>query len=212
MRNYAGLSVLLSLALLAGCTKTVMVDVPPRMDLSRYEALGIIEFTSNADAAISARATQLFQESIQDAQPGTPFLDLGSRDAVLSAVGSTQFDADAFRKIGRKYGVAAVFLGDVAYSSPKTDIKITDIDKLEGGMRTEIRVDMSSKLIETLSRASVWSSSSWAKRQIGHLEVSAEQGVSGTLRNSDPREEMVPAMIFHLTKDFRPTSVRQKVN
>jgi len=55
----------------------------------------------------------------------------------------------------------------------------------------------------------VWSNSAWARRQIGRLSVSAEQGVSGGVSKSNPREEMVPALVYQLTHDFRPSSVRQ---
>jgi hypothetical protein len=78
-------------------------------------------------------------------------------------------------------------------------------------MRIEVRGDISSKLVETRSGASVWSSSAWARRQLGRLNVSAEQGVSGTLRNANPREEMVPTLVYHLTQDFRPSSQRRQV-
>jgi hypothetical protein len=209
MRRIAGLTLLLSLAMLWGCSRTVVVPVPPRMDLKSFGTLGIVEFASNADLAINARATREFQAHIHSAQPGTRLLELGSREAVLAAVGSRQLDAAALRKIGEKHGVDVIFLGDIAYSEPKTDVTITDITKLEGRVRTEVRGDISSRLVETRTGASVWSSSAWAKRQVGRVSVSAEQGVSGTMRNSDPREEMVPALVYHLTQDFRPSSVRQ---
>jgi len=35
--------------------------------------------------------------------------------------------------------------------------------------------------------------------------------VSGTMNNSNPREEMVPTLVYHLTQDFRPSSSRQQV-
>lgn len=212
MRKCTWFALLLSLAVFLGCTKYVNVTVPPRVDLGKYETLGIVEFNSNANPAIGAQATRQFQEQVQSAQPGTPFVDLGNRDALLNAVGSAQFDVNAIKKIGEKYGVAAIFLGDIVYSEPKTDVKITDINKLEGGVRTEIRGDISSKLVETRSGASVWSSSAWARRQIGRLNVSAEKGVSGRMSDSNPREEMLPDMIWYLTQDFRPRSVRQKAN
>ena len=78
-------------------------------------------------------------------------------------------------------------------------------------MRIEVRGDISSRLLETRTGASVWSSSAWAKRQVNRVNVSATQGVSGTMRNADPREEMVPTLVNHLTQDFRAGSVRQKV-
>jgi len=210
MRTYAAFVILLALVVQWGCSRTILVPVPPRMDLKSYGTLGIIEFASNSDPAISNYATQQFQEHVQGAYPGTPILELGNREAVLAAVGATQFDADAIAKIGKKYGVTAVFLGDIVYSEPKTDIRVTDINKLEGGVRTEVRGDMSTKLMETQSGASVWSSSAWAKRQIGSVSLSTKRGVSATVGDSNPRKDMVPALILHLTQDFRPKLVRQR--
>lgn len=211
MRGITGFTLLLSLAILWGCSHTVLVPVPPRVDLKSYGTLGIVEFASNSDPAINARATREFLAHVHSAQPGTRILELGSRDAVLAAVGGRQLDADVAKRIGARYGVEAIFLGDIAYSEPKTDVTVTDIAKIEGRVRSEVRGDMSGRLVETRTGASVWSSSAWAKRQVGRLNVSAEQGVSGTMRGADPREEMVPTLVFHLTQDFRPSSVRQRV-
>jgi hypothetical protein len=208
MNRFAAISLLVGFALLAACSHTVVVPVPPRVDLRGYSSIGIVEFDSNSERAISARATRQFQEQIQAAQPGTRFIELGDRQALLASLGAKQLDAPTLRRIGQQYGVAAVFLGDIAYSEPRVDVKISDIAKMEGGMRAEIRGDMSARLFETATGASVWSNSSWARRQLGAVSVS-EQGVSGGLRNANPREEMVPALVYEITHDFRPSSVRQ---
>jgi hypothetical protein len=198
------------LLVLAACaSNTVLVQVPPRMDLKPYGTIGIVEFGSNSEAAINAHATRQFQEQVQAAQPGTRFIELGERQGVLAAVGGRQLDVGALKRIGQKYGVDAVFVGDIAYSEPRTDVKIADPQKLEGGLRSEVRGDISSRLFETASGASVWSSSAWARRQLGNLSVSAERGVSGSMSKANPRDEMIPALVYHLTEDFRPTSVRQ---
>lgn len=199
--------VLLSCAVLWGCSSTVLVTVPPRMDLKGYGTLGVVDFASSG-SAVGARATQQLQEQIQAAQPGTRFIELGSRDALLAAVGRNQLDADAAKRIGKRYGVDAVFLGEVAYSDPKTDVRVNDLTKLDAGLRTEVKGDISAQLVETASGASVWSNSGWVRRQIGHVNVS-EYGVSGSMTKSDPREEMVPALVYQLTHDFRPTTERQ---
>jgi hypothetical protein len=183
--------ILLSLAMLWGCSSTVLVSVPPRMDLSRYGTLGIVEFASNTSGAMNARATRQFQEQVQAAQPGTRFIELGSREAVLAALGGKQLDVSALRRIGERYAVDAIFVGEIAYSEPKTDIRLNDLARLEGAVHAEMRGDISSRLVETRTGASVWSSSAWAKRQIGALSVSAEHGVSAGISKSDPREEMV---------------------
>lgn len=87
--------------------------------------------------------------------------------------------AAALTKIGARYGVDAVFVGEVTYAEPQTSVKITDINKLEGSARTTIRGDMSAKLLETRTGAS---------------------------------EEVLPALLLHLTGDFRPRTARQRAN
>lgn len=210
MRRTAG-SLLLLLVTLWGCTNTVLVPVPPRMELKEYGTLGVAEFSSNYIPAVNARATREFQARIHSAQPGTRLVELGNREVLLATVGSRQLDPEALKKIGAKYGVDAIFLGEIAYSEPKTNININNMSKLEGSARTEVRGDMSAKLVETRSGAAVWSSSAWATRQVGGVEVSSYQGVSTTMRNSDARDDMVPTLVLHLTEDFRPGTVRQKV-
>ena len=201
--------VLLTLLFCWGCSNTILVPVPPRMDLKKYGTIGLIQFTTNSDPALNTFATQQFQEHIQGAFPGTPILDLGTKETVLAAIGATQLDADAMTQIGKKYRVSAVFLGEIVYSDPKTDVQVSDITKLNGSIRTEIRGDVSSKLMETQVGASVWSSSAWAKRQLTGVTVSPTRGVRTTIGDSNPRQEMVPTLMFHLTDDFRPRMVRQ---
>jgi len=208
MRSFTG-PILLGLFLVSGCSSTVLVTVPPRVDLKGYGTLGVVDFTSNYGLG-SARAAQQLQEQIQSAQPGTRFIELGSRETVLAAVGRNQLDADAAKRIGKKYGVDAVFLGEIAYSDPKTDIRVNDLAKLDAGLRTEVKGDISARLVETASGASVWSNSGWVRRQVGRVNVS-EQGISGSMTKSDPREEMVPALVYQITHDFRPTTERQPV-
>jgi len=211
MRKTTKLMLMLSAAVLWGCSHTVVVTVPPRMDLQGFGTVGLVEFTSNSDPAINNQTTREFQAHIHAAQPGTRILELGTREEMLATVGSRQLDAAALRRIGEKYGVDAIFIGNIAYSQPKTDIRVTDSTKLEGGVRVEVRGDISGRLVETRTGANVWSSSAWARRPVGSLSVSADQGVSGSMRKSDPREEMVPSLVYHLTQDFRASTVRQQV-
>ena len=204
-------ALLLSLGIFSGCSNTVLVHVPPRMDMKAYETTGIIDFASNADATINQYATQQFQQHLQAAQPGTRFIELGARESVLAAVGATQLNADAIKKIGQKYAVTAIFHGSITYSEPTTDIRVTDLSKLQGGVKQEIKGDIFGRLFETTTGASIWSSSAWAKKPLGGV-VSKDQGVSVALKTSNPRYEMVPALVYHLTNDFRASTVRQKVN
>jgi len=205
------ITILALLALFVGaCAQpTVLVSVPPRVDLARYATLGIVDFTSAPERALGERAARQLVEQVQAAQPGTRFIELGDRDTLLASVGSRQFDPRTLKKIGEKHGLAAVFIGELAYTEPMVDVKLTDLTKLEGGVRAEMKGEVSARLIETSTGASVWSRSTDARRQIGGVRVSAEQGVSGGMRGSDPREGMLSVLVYQLTHDFRPTTVRQ---
>lgn len=209
MRRHARFTVLVSLAVLAACARSVVVSAPPRVDLTRYPTIGIVEFTASPEGSAGLRASRQFQEQIQAAQPGTRFIELGAGEVLLASLGARQFDAQAVRRIGEKYRVEALFVGELAFSEPHTSVKVRDLARIEGGVRAEIRGDLSSRLLETRTGASVWSNSSWATRQVGRLNVSMERGVSGAMNSVRPQEEMVPALVYHLTQDFRPTSVRQ---
>jgi hypothetical protein len=209
MRRVTKSLVVLTLLFLWGCSNTILIPVPPQMDLKKYGTIGLVHFTTNSDPALNTFATQQFQEHVQGAFPGTPILDLGTKETVLAAIGATQLDADAMTQIGKKYGVSAVFVGEIVYSDPKTDVRVNDITTLDGSIRTEIKGDVSGKLMETQVGASVWSSSAWAKRQLTGVTVSPKRGVRTTIGDSNPRKEMVPALMFHLTEDFRPRMVRQ---
>lgn len=209
MRPIMSSIAILTLLIFWGCSNTVLVPTPPRVDLKTYGTIGLIQFTTNSDPALNAFATQQFQEQVQHAAPGTPILELGTKEAVLVAIGATRLDAEAVTNIGEKYGVSAVFLGEIIYSDPKTDLRISDINKLDGSIRTEIRGDMAGTLMETKTGASVWSSSSWAKRQITGVTVSPKRGVRTAVGDTNPRKEMVPTLSYHLTEDFRPRMIRQ---
>jgi len=209
MRRFVVPFLLLALAAASALTACVVAPPRPARVVVPYATIGIVEFGSNSERAINAHATRQFQEQVQAAQPGTRFIELGDRDAVLAAVGARTLDVSALKKIGDKYGVAAVFAGELVYSEPSVNLKVTDLQKLEGGMRAEMKGDISSRLFETASGASVWSSSAWAKRQLGGVSVSADHGVSGGTRTANPHEAMLPTLVYHLTHDFRPTSQRQ---
>jgi hypothetical protein len=202
---------LLALFLGACAQPTVLVTVPPRMELARYPVLGIVDFTSAPERELGARAARQFVEHLQAGQPGTRFIELGERDALLASVGSRQLDPRTLKKIGEKHGVAAVVIGELAYTEPTIDVKLSDLAKLEGGVRADMRGEISARLVETATGASVWSRSTDARRQIGGVRVSADQGVSGGMRGSNPREAMLPGLVYQLTHDFRPTTQRQPV-
>ena len=208
-------ALLLSAAILDGCgggARYVTVQVPPEVNLLGYETIGVIEVGSNADGAINRYATERFQSTIQSAQPGTRLVELGSMESVLGAVGARELDADAVRKIGTRYRVAAVFEGQITYTEPKVNLGgITDLMSAQGSATVQMRGEMFAKLLETRTGASIWSNSSWATKQVGGVSVSRDR-IAGSVQSSDPRHEMVGTLVHEVTTGLRPSTARQRVD
>jgi len=212
--TFTRLSLLLLLSL-PGCGGNyVTVRVPPDVDLRSYENIGVIEIASNADQGTNRYATERLQSLVQSAQPGTRLVELGTEASVLAAVGARQLDADAFRKIGTRFGVAAVFQGRIDYSDPKVKVSggITDFAMGQGSARAEMRGDMFVKLVETKSAASVWSNSSWATRQLGGVQMSSGGQVTGSVQSTDPHRDLVPSLVREVTTGLRETTARKRVD
>jgi hypothetical protein len=200
-------------AFIAGCgggSQYVNVEVPPRFDVAVLGTVGLIEFTSNADATVNQYATQQFQQRLLAAQPRARVVELGPMQSVLAAVGSSRLDGEAVRKIGRKYEVAGVFHGNIAYGEPVTDVNVRDISSLRGSMHQTIRGDLYSTFVEARSGASLWSSSAWAQRQFGGVAVS-QNSISVADKSENPRRDMIPGLMQHVTEDFRASVVRERV-
>ena len=68
MRRTMSLVLVLFLAA-AGCSRTILVTIPPRIDLSAHNDIGIIEFTGGSAATMGRRTTQEFIQTVQSAQP-----------------------------------------------------------------------------------------------------------------------------------------------
>lgn len=207
MRWSTPFALLLSLTALWGCSASQLfapATVPPRVDLQGYRALGLVEFASNSETVIGAQTTREFELHIQSAQPGTRFVDLGSRESLLAAVGSQELDARTLRKIGRKYGVDAIFVGKLNYSEPKASAPHSAAAPSEAGAGAELRGDIVYTLMETRSGDSVWRNSASERRPLGRVKVAAAQGTGDA---ANPHQAMVPALVYRVTEDFRPSVV-----
>lgn len=208
-------ALLLSAAILDGCggSRYVTVEVPPDVNLLSYDTIGIIGIRSNVDEAIDRYATERFQSSVQSAQPGTRLVELGTMESVLAAVGANQLDADALRRIGARYRVAAVFEGQITYAEPKVNLGgVADLVTAQGGATVQMRGDMFARLLETRTGAGVWSNSSWATRQVGGFSVSRNHAIAGSMQSSDPRHDMVGVLVHEVTTGLRPTTARRRVD
>ena len=73
------LILLICIPILYACAHTEKVLIPPRVDLKTYKAIGVINFSSTAKRNLEEYVTQKYIQTVQSAQPGVRFMELGSK-------------------------------------------------------------------------------------------------------------------------------------
>ena len=94
------LIIMICVPILYACAHTEKVLIPPRVDLKTYKAIGVINFSATAKSDLEEYVTQKYIQTVQSAQPGVRFLELGSKDHVLARISRTEIDLDAIKSIG----------------------------------------------------------------------------------------------------------------
>ena len=197
------------LLLAVGCSKRPLVEIPARMDLQAYDVIGIVEFTSEAEGNLAAFTTQRFIQALQESQPGVRVLELGDEEEIRQGLEIDELDFVAVRSIGEKYGVDVLIVGELVVSDVRPSI---DLSAMVTTMSAKAKVDASltTRLFETARGATLWTKSTRGTRTVAHVGL----GLGGSVRfdAEDPERaygELVDALIYDVTRDFRVTYARQ---
>ncbi len=193
----AALAVAVAL-LFTGCAR---VYVPPAIDLKPQETIGIIEFKSDAKGDLGEFVTQKFIQSITQDQD-LRIVELGDEKAVLEAVGLTHLGPDAFKAIGEKYDLNAVFTGklDVSEVNPSCAFG-PGYASFEG----KVNARLAARLVKTTTGATGWSNSARDERTVAGVE---RFGSGFWFNAEDPEEaygKMARSLCRRVTHDFRHT-------
>lgn len=190
-----------------GCGPKVMV--PPRIDLTQHEIVGIIEFKCSNEGDLGSYAKKKFIEAIRRDQGMVRIVELGNEGEVLKTIGSDRLDQDAFKVIGEKYAVSTIFVGELLISNVRPDITITPgLGYMSFAAEVDAKLDV--MMVEISSGASIWSSSSNATQQVGHVSIFG--GEFFTFDAEDPDEaygKLINNLVEKASKDFRATWVRK---
>lgn len=200
------------LVTLFACAKTIVVTIPPRVDLKAYQAIGVIEFAAPAaNPALGPDVSEKFLGNIQGAQPGVRLLELGSREQVLREVGQDDLDYRAIRAIGEKYGVDAIITGSIELSEARPDISFSP-NLTSISAQAKVDGKMNAKLWEAVSGATVWTNSSWGNWSVAGVSLSANgRPRVGISTPKEKQDQIVMALIKALNGDFWPTYEKRKV-
>ena len=190
-------------ALLAATACSEKVLMPPRVDLSGYGTIGIVEFSSNSKGNLDTYATQKFLQTVQAAQPGVRALELGSEGQLLRKVDADELDFMAIRKLGEQFGIDALFVGHLEVTSVKPKV---NIGRMLTSMSLEANVsaDLTTRLFETRSGATVWTRSARGSAPVAAVSL-AGNGLPTSFESDDPEKaygKLVNALVGKVGADF----------
>lgn len=202
---------LVSVALIASviaCGRKVMV--PPRIDLTQHEIIGMIQFESDSKGDLAPLTTRKYTEAIRRDQEMIRIIDLGTEAEVLKEIGHDRLNKAAFQEIGEKYEVATVFTGELLVSDVRPDISIALIFTAGMSVSAEVDATLDVQMVETETGASLWNTSITKTEEIGNVNI-WEGGVF-VFDAEDPEKaygKLVHALVEDASRDFRVTWRRE---
>ncbi len=192
-----------------GACGSKRVLMPPRIDLTGYNRLGLVTFTiENAEGdALNRLATDRFMTDVLEGQQGIEILELGEAEALLAEIGETQLGPRAAQRIGDQYGVPAVFIGHLTVSDvkPRGSLAGISLPRVEA----TVSVDLTVRLLSTESGGTTWSRRGHAEEVVGQVGLA---GGDVYFSAEDPEEaygRLVDALVYEVTRDLRPAWVKQ---
>lgn len=181
--------------------------VPARLDLAPYGRIAIVAFsTEQSNSGMSTLATQRFAEALLKSQSGVELLELDGADGSLKSFAADADAAAMALALGREKNVPAVFVGHLKVSGvkPRGSLSVSGMN-----VRAAVSAELTVRLLSTKSGGTVWRSSSAANGTVGRI------GLSGGLPSIAMRDkeeaygEVVGQLVANVTRDLRPTWVKQ---
>jgi hypothetical protein len=183
-------------------------QVPARLSLQPYGRVALVTFAAeDANPDLSVLATQRFADELLASQSGIELMELTSADTALHALAAAGNATALAQALGREKHVPAVFLGQLKVSGVKPRGRLSAAGGLN--VKASVSAELTVKLVSTTTGGTMWRSSSATDGTVGRLAMA---GNLPSVAVRDPNEaygEMVGDLVRSVTRDLRPTWVKQ---
>jgi hypothetical protein len=194
-------------ALVVSACASKYSQVPARLDLVPYGRVALVTFTSDQpNREMSSLATQRFAEALLASQSGVELLELSTADTSLMDLAAKGDAAALAQALGLKKDVPAVFVGDLRVSrvKPTGHISTSGVN-----VRAGVSAELTVRLLSTRTGGTVWRSSAAANGTVGRLALNDRLPSISVRDKEDAYGEMVRLLVTGVTRDLRPTWVKQ---
>ncbi|MGH7629486.1 MAG: hypothetical protein ACREOF_08840 [Gemmatimonadales bacterium] len=183
-------------------------QVPARLDLEPYGRVALVAFsTEQTHDELSTLATQRFAEALLASQSGVELLELGITDSSLGGGAASADPAALAQALGREKDVPAVFVGHLKVSGVQPRGSIGGAGNVN--VRASVNAELTVRLLSTRTGATVWRSSAAANGTVGQVALSARRPSIAVRDPDEAYGEVLNALVTSVTRDLRPTWVKQ---
>jgi hypothetical protein len=194
-----------TLALSACASK--YAQVPPRLDLRQHGQVALVTFSAPEEhRGMSELATRRFAEALLAGQPGVELLELPASDSVLRSFPRGTDPVVLAQALGEARGIPAVFVGELRVSGVKPRARVA-VDDLK--LRATVSAELGVRLLSTRAGGTLWRSSSSASGTVGGVAFAGGLPSVSLRDTEEAYDEIVGALVEHVTADLRPTWVKQ---
>jgi hypothetical protein len=181
--------------------------MPARLDLAPYGRVALVAFiTDQQGGAMSSLATQRFAEALLASQTGVELLELSPTDSALKSFPANGDGIAMAQALGKEKNVPAVFVGYLKVSNVKPR---GHIDASGMNVRAGVAAELTVRLLSTSTGGTLWRSSAAANGTIGQLNISDRLPSIALRDKEEAYGEVVDQLVSVVTRDLRPTWVKQ---
>lgn len=205
MRRMPVVALAVILILAAVACRAPKVRIPPRIDLTQHQTIGVVQFATTAEGDLAPFATNRFIEAMRRDQGMVRVVGLGTEAEALGSIQYDKLDREAFRALGQKQELRTIITGKLTVSDVKPAVRISP-DLRSGSLSAEVEATLEVEMIEAESGASIWSASSSGKRTVRHVSVLDAKNV--VFDADDPESaygDLVNYLVARVTRDFQST-------
>ena len=189
---------------LAGCAgaRYETVTYPPRIDLTKHELIGVVEFASPDQRELASVVTARFMEEARSDQGTVRMITIHE---------PKRPDVARMRELAAQHGLRTIVLGDLRVSKVRPSVAVSDSlssASVSGSVEATLAVEM----IEPGTGASLWSATGRTREEIGAVSVQGWKSVGfGGVGKDSAYAGMVDALVSQVTRDMHGSWERRRV-
>jgi hypothetical protein len=200
--------------------------ITPNVDLRKYDRVGLIGFTCNAEGNMEEFVTRWLLMTLRKYQKTARIIELGSEEEVLESVQADTINSEAIRAIGQTYNVSVIFTGNVEVTEiqpldvPHRHWLFREARPISGktsieGKRVKARVKawITARLWDAEQGGTLWRTSAFGEEVVDHVSGVSDGKI--IFDASEPRQaywDLVNPLVKKICADFETTRARTEKN